>query len=40
MENEKYKKKEEENNKNNNIENKIKRVRGKEGNISCTCLII
>ena len=34
------KKKEEEEKKNNNNENKIKRLRGKEENISCTCIII
>ena len=33
-------KKTDKNNKNNNNENKIKRVRGKEGNVSCTCIII
>ena len=41
MEYENNKKKEKENNKNNNNnENRIKKIRSKEGNISCTCLII
>ena len=40
MEYENNKKKEEEKNKNNKNVNNIKRVRGKEGTISCTCIII
>ena len=40
MEYENNKKKEEEKNKNNKNVNNIKRVRGKDGTISCTCIII